>query len=131
MADSDAELPIQATVDAELSSAAESSTAVVHSPAGGQAVPRAAHPAIERLLLHEEHAQKAAAGSTEPRASVRSPALGLGVGTVLAVTARSALVAMEAGEHEATLGAHVDPEFLELAMQRGEPVLLHRQAGGP
>jgi len=91
------------------------------------------HSAIERVLSHGEDAQNAQPGP-EPAATLRSPALGpgigLGVGTVLTVTARRAVVAIEGAQYEAALGSHVDAGFLELAVQTGELVLLQQNAGG-
>jgi len=100
-------------------------------PTAADGATQAPHPAIERLLLHEEGARKTSAVSGELRPEPRPKAAGLTVGLLLGVNARKAVVSVDGVEEEASLGAHVDPEFLKLAMAGGEPVLMQQKAGGP
>lgn len=80
-------------------------------------VEEARHPAIERLLAHEEGAS-------------RLP-IGLCVGAVLSVEGRTAVVSVEGLRETATLADHVDVDFVEQASHEGQPVLLqNRSAGG-
>jgi len=87
---------------------------------------RASHPAIERLLAHEELSQDVLARKE------RGPALapGLHVGVVLEVKGRTAAVSLDGNVQEADLGHHVDTTFLTEAAQAQEPVLLQQAASG-
>lgn len=74
------------------------------------------HPAIERLLSHEEDALALAPG--------------LHVGFVQRITDRIALVSIDGTSRHATLGEHIDTDFLETALKNGEPALLQKRPSG-
>jgi len=90
----------------------------------GAALAGSAHPAIERLLAHEELASEDLAKSERTRAL----APGLHVGVVLEVAGRKAVVSLEGALHDAALGGHVDATFLTEAARAQEPVLLQKAA---
>jgi hypothetical protein len=62
-------------------------------------------------------------------ASAKSLSPGLHIGSLVSVTGRSAIVALDGREHEAALAEHVEVEFLRAALDAAEPVLLQSVRG--
>jgi hypothetical protein len=84
---------------------------------------------VEQLLIHTEGAVTPSTHQQAVDASAKSLSPGLHIGSLVSVTGRSAIVALDGREHEAALAEHVEVEFLRAALDAAEPVLLQSVRG--